>query len=78
MPTQKSNFKKSNRSGEDFPSLNPRDKDNSTTMEEQPVISSAWYSNKNKIQANKNQNFPALQQTESQITKSKQFNNSLV
>lgn len=53
-----SRTKKFNRSGEDFPALGPN-KNDSIHVEE-PVISSAWYSSKNKTQS-KEQNFPPLQ-----------------
>jgi hypothetical protein len=46
--------------------------------EEEPIITSAWYSNKNKVHMNKTQNFPPLQQTDSQKMKLKQFTNSQV
>lgn len=43
---------------------------------EEPVISSAWYSNKNKIH-NKQQNFPPLQlQQDNQKTKAPSINNT--
>lgn len=57
-----------NRSGEDFPALGTNK--NASTHVEEPVISSAWYSSKNKSQ-NKVPNFPPLQtQNDSSKTKS--------
>lgn len=57
-----------NRSGEDFPALGTNK--NASTHVEEPVISSAWYSSKNKSQS-KVQNFPPLQaQSDSPKTKS--------
>ncbi|KAJ8665418.1 hypothetical protein QAD02_007080 [Eretmocerus hayati] len=64
VPPHKPNFKKDGRANEEFPSLT---KDTDVDKKsDQPVITSAWYSNKNKVPSNKTQNFPALQQTESQ------------
>ncbi|XP_058792026.1 protein CASC3-like isoform X2 [Phymastichus coffea] len=76
VPAFKNTTRKPNRSGEEFPLLTPKDNDNARKMEDQPVITSAWYSNKNKSHVNKAQNFLALQQTETQKAKSKQFVNS--
>ncbi|XP_017798145.1 PREDICTED: protein CASC3 isoform X2 [Habropoda laboriosa] len=63
-----------NRSGEDFPALGTNK--NASPQVEEPVISSAWYSSKNKTQ-NKVQNFPPLQaQTDSPKTKSSSTSNT--
>ncbi|KAJ8669371.1 hypothetical protein QAD02_000630 [Eretmocerus hayati] len=76
VPPHKPNFKKGGRADEEFPSLT---KDSDVDKKsDQPVITSAWYSNKNKVPPNKTQNFPALQQTESQRTRSKPVPNSQV
>ncbi|XP_066601229.1 protein CASC3-like [Prorops nasuta] len=58
IQTGKNSNRKFNRGGEDFPALGSNKK-NPAPVEE-PVISSAWYSSKNKVQ-NKAQNFPPLQ-----------------
>ncbi|XP_031845556.1 CASC3 exon junction complex subunit isoform X2 [Nomia melanderi] len=66
--------RKFNRSGEDFPALGTNK--NAPAQVEEPVISSAWYSSKNKIQ-NKVQNFPPLQtQSDSPKTKSSSTSNA--
>lgn len=66
--------KKFNRSGEDFPVLGTNK--NAPVQVDEPVISSAWYSSKNKIQ-NKVQNFPPLQaQSDSPKTKSSSTSNA--
>ncbi|EFN76144.1 protein CASC3 isoform X2 [Harpegnathos saltator] len=52
------------KNNEDFPSLGSSK--NTPTKVEEPVISSAWYSSKNKIQ-NKTQNFPPLQSQQDNI-----------
>ncbi|XP_043478384.1 protein CASC3-like isoform X2 [Leptopilina heterotoma] len=59
--------RKVNKTGEEFPSLGPGNK--SPVKVEEPVISSAWYSNKTKPQAKAN--FPPLQ-PQSDNLKSKQ------
>lgn len=65
--------KRFNKSGEDFPALGMNK--NASTHVEEPVISSAWYSSKNKSQ-NKIQNFPPLQaQGDSHKTKSSNTSN---
>lgn len=64
--------RKFNRSGEDFPALGTNK--NASTHVEEPVISSAWYSSKNKSQ-NKVQNFPPLQ-AQGDSLKSKSSNTS--
>lgn len=64
VPTRNKKF---NRSGEDFPALGTNK--NASTYVEEPVISSAWYSSKNKSQT-KVQNFPPLQ-TQSDSPKTK-------
>lgn len=67
--------KKFNRSGEDFPALGTN-KNASAPPVDEPVISSAWYSSKNKSQ-NKVQNFPPLQaQSDSPKTKSSGTSNT--
>ncbi|XP_008556469.1 protein CASC3 isoform X1 [Microplitis demolitor] len=54
--------RRSNKTGEEFPALGGSTKDNNPDTAEEPVISSAWYSNKNKYHSNKQQNaFPPLQ-----------------
>ncbi|XP_076655665.1 CASC3 exon junction complex subunit isoform X1 [Halictus rubicundus] len=66
--------RKFNRSGEDFPALGTNK--NASAQVEEPVISSAWYSSKNKIQ-NKVQNFPPLQtQSDSPKPKSSSTSNT--
>lgn len=66
--------KRFNKSGEDFPALGTNK--NASTHVEEPVISSAWYSSKNKSQ-NKIQNFPPLQtQGDSHKTKSSNTSNT--
>ncbi|KAK0090034.1 hypothetical protein PV325_003847 [Microctonus aethiopoides] len=66
--------KRINKTGEEFPALGGS-KDTADVAEE-PVISSAWYSNKNKIH-NKQQNFPPLQlQQDNQKTKAPSINNT--
>lgn len=66
--------KRFTRSGEDFPALGTNK--NASTHVEEPVISSAWYSSKNKSQ-NKVQNFPPLQtQGDSPKTKSSGTSNA--
>ncbi|XP_046739129.1 trithorax group protein osa-like isoform X2 [Diprion similis] len=69
--------RKTNRSGEEFPALSGgNNKDDGSTTPEEPVISSAWYSNKNKSQP-KAGNFPPLQpQHESPNSKPVPTNNS--
>ncbi|XP_015430720.1 PREDICTED: protein CASC3 isoform X2 [Dufourea novaeangliae] len=67
--------KKFNRSGEDFPALGTNK--NASPQVEEPVISSAWYSSKNKSQS-KLQNFPPLQtQDDSPKTKPSGTSNAL-
>ncbi|XP_063990245.1 protein CASC3 isoform X2 [Diachasmimorpha longicaudata] len=67
--------RKANRTGEEFPALRGL-KDEPETPEE-PVISSAWYSNKNKSQS-KQANFPPLQpQQDNQRDKSTGGQNNL-
>ncbi|CAK9830326.1 Protein CASC3 [Anthophora retusa] len=67
--------KRFNRSGEDFPALGTNK--NASSQVEEPVISSAWYSSKNKTQS-KVQNFPPLQaQADSPKTKSSGTSNTL-
>ncbi|XP_078037577.1 CASC3 exon junction complex subunit isoform X2 [Augochlora pura] len=66
--------RKFNRSGEDFPALGTNK--NAPSHVEEPVISSAWYSSKNKLQ-NKVQNFPPLQtQSDSPKTKPSSASNT--
>ncbi|XP_012152846.2 CASC3 exon junction complex subunit isoform X2 [Megachile rotundata] len=66
--------KKFNRSGEDFPALGTTK--NAPVPVDEPVISSAWYSSKNKSQT-KVQNFPPLQaQNDSPKTKSSNTSNT--
>ncbi|XP_034947916.1 protein CASC3 isoform X2 [Chelonus insularis] len=67
--------RRSNKTGEEFPALGGSNKDQPDVAEE-PVISSAWYSNKNKYH-NKQQNaFPPLQsQQENQKTNTSTANN---
>ncbi|XP_012253652.2 protein CASC3 isoform X1 [Athalia rosae] len=68
--------RKSNRGGEEFPALGGNDKDDLPSTPEEPVISSAWYSNKNKSQP-RGQNFPPLSsQNESPHSKLVTTNNS--
>ncbi|XP_015524060.2 protein CASC3 isoform X1 [Neodiprion lecontei] len=69
--------RKTNRSGEEFPALSGgNNKDDRSTTPEEPVITSAWYSNKNKSQP-KAGNFPPLQaQHESLNSKTSPTNDS--
>ncbi|KAL7301591.1 hypothetical protein TKK_0005604 [Trichogramma kaykai] len=77
VPVQKMTPRRS-KSGEEFPSLTPKDNDSVENKTEQPVITQAWYSNKSKVQQHKPapQNFPPLPANENQKSKTRQFTNS--
>ncbi|XP_043267125.1 protein CASC3 isoform X2 [Venturia canescens] len=70
ITTGKNSGKRTNKNGEDFPALGGVNKDASTESVDEPVISSAWYSNKNKAPI-KQQNFPPLQSQQDNNQKSK-------